>query len=159
MSKWLLRLLKLYKLSRFRMALNCSCVFSLLIFGVRPLFPYWCRGLTFGATFKAILQCFWASWVCLYYPVFHVLMLPNAWLLCVYLMLQVVMMWVVRKVLLTNLDNKRSGMHNPIIKNQYVCLLVDSARSEVVINHRSYVKVKKKKKQIKTISVTGVEGL
>jgi hypothetical protein len=91
MLKWLLRLLKLYKLSRCRMTLSCSCVFSLLIFGVCPVFPYWCRGLIFGATCRAILQCFRASWGCLYYPVFHVLMLPNVWLLCVYLMLQVVM--------------------------------------------------------------------
>jgi hypothetical protein len=75
MLKWLLRLLKLYKLSRCHMALNCSCVFSLLIFGVRSVFPYWCRGLIFGATCKAILQCLRASWVCLYYPVYHVLML------------------------------------------------------------------------------------
>jgi hypothetical protein len=85
-----LKLLKLYKLSRCCMALNCSCFLSLPIFGVRPVFPYWCRGLIFGATCRVILQCFRASGVCLYYPVFHVLismclMLPNAWLLCVYL--------------------------------------------------------------------------
>jgi hypothetical protein len=87
MLKWLLRLLKLCKLFRSRMALNCTCFFSFLIFWVCPVFPYWCRGLIFGATCRAILQCFRASWVCLCYPVFHVLMLPNAWFLCVYLML------------------------------------------------------------------------
>jgi hypothetical protein len=41
-------------------------------FGVRPVFPYWCRGFIFGATCRVILQCFRASWVCLYYHVFHV---------------------------------------------------------------------------------------
>jgi hypothetical protein len=75
--KMVVEIIKLYKISRCHMAL-CSCVSSLLIFGVRPLFSYWCRGLIFGATCRVILQCFWASCVCLYYPVFHVLMLPNA---------------------------------------------------------------------------------
>jgi hypothetical protein len=73
------------------MALNFSCVFSLQIFGERPVFPYWCRGLIFGATCRANLRCIRASQAWLYDRVFHVLMLPNAWLLCVYLMLQVVM--------------------------------------------------------------------
>jgi hypothetical protein len=39
MSKWLLRLLKLYKFSRCHMALRCSCVFSLLVFGGASHFP------------------------------------------------------------------------------------------------------------------------
>jgi hypothetical protein len=45
--KWLLRLLKLYKLSSCRMALNCSCVLSLLILECALFSLIGCRGLTF----------------------------------------------------------------------------------------------------------------
>jgi hypothetical protein len=94
MLKWLLRLLKLHKLSRCRMALNCSCVFSHLIFGMHPVFPYWCRDLIFGATCRAILQCFRASWVCSYYPCNNI----QYGFLCIYISIYVCVLYVITVV-------------------------------------------------------------
>jgi hypothetical protein len=37
--KMVVEVIKLYKLSRCRTALNCSCVLSLIIFGGAPCFP------------------------------------------------------------------------------------------------------------------------
>jgi hypothetical protein len=59
-------IIKLYKISRCRVALKLQLYFLSSNFGVRPVFLYWCRGLIFGVTCRAILHCFRASWVCLY---------------------------------------------------------------------------------------------
>jgi hypothetical protein len=65
------------------MALRCSCVFSLVVFGGAPCFPLLVRSYFLALRVGRSCNVSVLLGFCLCYPVFHVFMLPNTWLLCV----------------------------------------------------------------------------